>query len=108
MEFFAYHGFYEEERKVGNRFVVDLSVTVDLNPAAQTDKLSQTVNYEVLYRIVKDEMEIPSYLLEHMAGRILDQVYAKYAHIQSVTVSIAKQNPPVGGVCRQSKITMTR
>lgn len=108
MEFFAYHGFYEEERKVGNRFVVDLSVTVDLSQAAQTDKLSQTVNYEVLYRIVKDEMEVPSHLLEHMAGRILERVYAKYAHVQSVTVSIAKQNPPVGGVCRQSKVTMTK
>lgn len=108
MEFFAYHGFYEEERKVGNRFIVDLAVTVDLTQPAQTDKLSQTVNYEVLYKIVKDEMEVPSHLLEHMAGRVLDRIYAKYPHVQAVTVHIAKQNPPVGGVCRQSKVTLTR
>lgn len=108
MEFFAYHGFYEEERKVGNRFIVDLAVTLDLTQPAQTDKLSQTVNYEVLYNIVKEEMEIQSHLLENMAGRIVDKIYHKYPHIESITVSIAKQNPPVGGVCRQSKITLTR
>ncbi len=108
MEFFAYHGFYEEERKVGNRFIVDLAVTVDLKQPAQTDKLSQTVNYEVLYKIVKDEMEVPSHLLEHMAGRVLERIYEKYPNVQAVTVSIAKQNPPVGGVCRQSRITLTR
>lgn len=108
MEFFAYHGFYEEERKVGNRFVVDVFVTVDLTAPAQSDKLSQTVNYEVLYRIVKEEMEVPSHLLENMAGRVIDKIYAKYPHIQLVTVHVAKQNPPVGGVCRQSKVTLTR
>jgi 7,8-dihydroneopterin aldolase/epimerase/oxygenase len=108
MEFFAYHGFYEEERKVGSRFIVDIAVTVDLSQAAQSDKLSQTVNYEVLYKIVKDEMEMPSHLLEHMAGRVVEKIYAKYPTIQSATVTIAKQNPPVGGVCRQSRITLTK
>ncbi len=108
MEFFAYHGFYEEERKVGNRFIVDISVTVDLTQPAQSDKLSQTVNYEILYRIVKEEMEIPSHLLEHMAGRVIERIYEKYPGIQSATVNIAKQNPPVGGVCRQSRVTLTR
>ncbi len=71
MTFFAYHGAMEQERKVGNSFVVDLHLFLDLTPAATSDNLEDTVNYASVYELVKEEMAIPSNLLEHAAGRII-------------------------------------
>ena len=107
-EFFAYHGFYEEERKIGNRYGVDIFVSADVSAAATTDILSRTVNYEDLYAILRQEMQTPSHLLEHIAHRIIEQTYSKYPHIDWVEVSISKFNPPLGGICHRSRITIRK
>ncbi|GAB4396849.1 MAG: dihydroneopterin aldolase [Microscillaceae bacterium] len=108
MEFFAYHGFYKEERKMGNKYHVDITVELDLQAAAQTDKLSQTLDYENLYRLIQEEMKKPTKLLEHLGHEIIAQVYAHFPEVQSVEVSVAKYNPPVGGVCKWAKVTLKR
>jgi dihydroneopterin aldolase len=108
MAFFARHGFYEEERKLGNRYEVDIAVETPLQDAASRDELTGTVNYEGLYRIVREEMETPSKLLEHVAGRILERTCREFPAIFSVEVSISKLNPPVGGVCERSRVRMKR
>ena len=108
IEFFAYHGYYEEERKIGNKYEVNIEVTSDLSSAAQTDSLSGTVNYEMLYKIIQDEMMIPSKLLEHVGKRIIDKVMSRFDEIDSATIEISKFNPPVKGVCGKAKVTMTQ
>jgi dihydroneopterin aldolase len=108
MEFYGWHGFYEEERKLGNRYSVDITVEAALQAAATDDDIYGTVNYEVLYRIVREEMEKPSKLLEHVAGRILDRTCYELPSIQSVEVSISKFNPPVGGICERSRVRMKK
>lgn len=108
LEFFAYHGFYKEERKMGNKFRVDITVEVDFSEAASKDKLQATLDYEILYRIVHEQMQIPSKLLEHIAEQIINQVYVRFPHIQSVEVSVAKHNPPVGGVCQWAKVKLKK
>lgn len=108
MEFFAYHGFYEEERKIGNKYNVDINVVADLSQPASEDKLSSTINYESLYKIIFEQMQIPAHLLEHIAQRIIDKIYIKYPHIISVEVSVSKFNPPVGGVCKWAKVKLKR
>ena len=108
MAFFARHGFYEEEWKLGNRYEVDLAVETPLGKAATNDELAGTVNYEGLYRIVREEMETPSKLLEHVAGRILERTCREFPTIYSVEVSISKFNPPIGGVCERSRVRMRR
>jgi dihydroneopterin aldolase len=80
MAFFARHGFYEEERTLGNRYEVDIAVETPLGNAATNDELAGTVNYEGLYRIVREEMETPSKLLEHVAGRILERTCREFSH----------------------------
>ncbi|MEO1053424.1 MAG: dihydroneopterin aldolase [Bacteroidota bacterium] len=107
LEFYAYHGYYEEERQNGNKFSVDVSVDTDLTGAAETDKLSQALNYEQLYSIVKDEMEEPSKLLEHIGQRIIDRVFDEFGQVELVRVSVSKYNPPLGGTCERAKITMS-
>ncbi|WP_420387845.1 dihydroneopterin aldolase [Roseivirga sp.] len=108
MEFYAFHGFYEEEREKGNHFVVDAALTTSFDQAADTDELSGTVNYEELHSLVQKEMEIPSKLLEHVAGRIINKCFESFPHVTEVKVSVAKKNPPIKAKIEQSKITMVR
>lgn len=106
LEFFAYHGHYDEEQKIGNKYGVDLYIITDLHPAAGSDDLHQTVNYEVLYRIVRDEMKQPSRLLEHIAHRVIAQVLAHFQTVEKVRVKIYKFNPPLGGICHRAMVTL--
>lgn len=104
MEFFAYHGYYDEEQAMGNKYNVDLSIQVDLEAPAKTDRLSDTINYEELYRLVKVEMEEPARLLEHVAKRISEKLLATFTPIERIKISLSKFNPPLGGICRSATI----
>ncbi|NIK74208.1 dihydroneopterin aldolase [Thermonema lapsum] len=106
MEFFAYHGFYDEEQKIGNKYSVDLRVWVDFHRAAVEDQLRYTVNYEKLYRLVAEVMGTPTRLLEHLAQRIADEVLCHFKEVEKVEVSVAKHNPPIGGVCAKARVRL--
>ncbi len=97
MHFYAYHGFYEEERVIGNDFVLDVYVDTELGRAAATDDLFQTVNYELIYFICKQEMSKPTQLLEAVAQRILKRIREQFVQVKSVRVRLKKKNPPLGG-----------
>ena len=105
MEFFAKHGYFEEERIIGNRFVVNLSVEGDFSAAAESDDIADAVNYQTLYDIVRDEMDIPSNLLENIAQRIVKHVKAEFPALSKVAVTIDKINPPLGGKLYASSVT---
>lgn len=106
IEFFAFHGYHEEEQKIGNRFTVDLNVEVNVEKAGEDDRLTETVDYQQLYNIVKSEIEKPSKLLENIGHRIITASMIQYPHIESVEVTISKHNPPVGGICKRASITL--
>lgn len=108
MEFYAFHGFYEEEREKGNDFVVDVHITTDFSIAAETDNLEGTVNYVTVYNITKEEMAIPTKLLERVAQRILDRLFDSFSNASCIEISVSKKNPPVGGPVNQSRITIIR
>lgn len=108
MEFHAFHGFYEYEREEGNDFIVDVYVTTDFSAAADTDDLSGTVNYEGIYKIVKEEMAISTKLLERLAQRMLVRIQESFTEVKKIEISVAKKNPPVGGKVEQSRIRITR
>ena len=97
MEFYSYHGCFEEERIVGNRFIVDLRMETDMQKARETDRIEDALNYQTAYELVKEEMKTKSYLLEHIAGRILDALFDKFPQLERASVKVAKMNPPMGG-----------
>jgi dihydroneopterin aldolase len=107
VEFFAYHGYYDEEQKIGNKYSIDIAITADLSRAAQEDKLKLTINYEVVYKIIADVMQEKHRLLEHIAYKIIEVVKKQFPDIEAVTVSVSKFNPPIGGVCERSKVTIS-
>lgn len=97
MEFYAYHGCFEEEQKIGTRFQVDLNMEVDTSLSEISDNLNDTVDYLAVYQSVKDEMMKPSKLLEHVARRILNRVGRDFANVKYARVKVKKMNPPLGG-----------
>ena len=97
MHFYAYHGCFEEEQKIGTRFSVDLTLEYDGTKAAATDNVEDAVNYALVYQTVKKEMMIPSHLLENVATRIIRAVKADFPAVQWVKVKVCKLNPPLGG-----------
>lgn len=108
MEFYAFHGHYREEQIVGNRFVVDLKIETDMTVAAKSDNLKDAVNYQKAYQIVKSQMDRKSYLLENIAGRILDALYAELEGIKKATVKVSKVNPPMGGKIGSVSVVMEK
>jgi dihydroneopterin aldolase len=108
MEFYAFHGHFKEEQIVGNKFIVSVTIDADLEKPAKSDKLEDTLNYQKAFQIVKLEMTKKSHLLENIASRILDALYANFSTIKSATVKISKMNPPMGGKVDCVSITLSR
>ena len=107
MNFYANHGCYEEERKVGTNFRVDLQVTYDSSTAEETDDISKAVSYLELYEVVREQMAIPSRILENVAKRILNQISSNFPAITSATIKITKLAPPLGGDVREAAIELS-
>ena len=84
MRFYAYHGVMPQETKVGNDFVVDLILTAPLEQAVKSDELDDTINYAAVYAVVKEQMDIPSKLIEHVAGRILYALKERFPQLAAV------------------------
>jgi dihydroneopterin aldolase len=108
MEFYSFHGHFKEERIVGNKFVVNLTIETDMKLPSQSDNLKDAVNYQRIYEIVKAQMEMKSHLLEHIAGRILDAIYAEMGGITGATVKVSKMNPSMGGKIGSVSVIITR
>ncbi len=104
---FAYHGCLKEETKIGSDYRVDLEVKADLQTSAITDKLTDTVDYVFLNKIIKEEMSKPSHLLETVAKRILIRIFNEDELVKKATVWVSKLNPPIGGDVEKVTIKMT-
>lgn len=106
MTFHAFHGCFEKERIEGNTFIVDFRAELDMEKASLSDDLCDTVNYGEIYDIVKREMDIPSNLLENVAGRILRAIEARFPEIPEFSIKVTKMNPPVEGPAKTSSVTL--
>ena len=96
VRFHAFHGVLPQEGIVGNDYVVNLVVDYDFSSAMKTDDLRGTLNYAEVYQKVREEMAVPSKLLEHVAGRIAHRLFSDFPEIQKLQLSITKVNPPMG------------
>jgi len=100
VRFHAFHGVLPQETAVGADFVENLRLGYDISRAMQTDDVGDTLNYAEVYELVKHQMDVPSKLLEHVAGRIVDAVRKAYPAITSIDLELTKLNPPMGADCR--------
>ncbi len=96
VRFHAFHGVLPQEGIVGNDYFVNLVLDYDFSSAMKTDNLEGTLNYAEVYQKVREEMAVPSKLLEHVAGRIAHRLFSDFPEIQKLQLSITKVNPPTG------------
>ena len=109
IEFTAYHGCFNEEKIIGNRFIVQLKVTTDVSKASKSDNIMEALNYQTLFDLIKDQMKITSNLLEHVCARILDAIYERFGlEIINASITVSKCNPPLGGKLEKVSLTLSR
>ncbi|WP_068505561.1 dihydroneopterin aldolase [Paenibacillus kribbensis] len=95
MEYYGYHGVFPEERKLGQRFYIDLELELDLREAGEQDALDKTVNYAEVHYTVKDIVEKESYqLIEALGERIASSLLDTYTGVNALTVKVTKPHPP--------------
>jgi dihydroneopterin aldolase len=110
MIFFGRHGTLAPERELGQRFVVDVDLYLDLRAAGQADDLTQTVDYSEVYRQAREIVEGPPFALtEAVAERIAAAVLEKHERVEAVRVRVAKPNVRLeSGVLAGSAVEITR
>lgn len=108
MHFYAYHGHFEAEQIVGNDFIVDLQIKTVCTKAAISDDLKDALNYQAVYTLIQNEMAIKSRLLEHVANRILEKLFAEFTTLQNAKIKVSKMNPPMGGEIEKVSVTLER
>ncbi len=92
--FFGYHGLYAEEKKLGNTYIVD--ITIDFIPKQSViNHLDQTIDYVQVYALVKKWMEIPTPLLETLVGNMAEDILSEQPLAEKVMVKITKGHLPI-------------
>ncbi len=104
---FAHHGVLPQEREVGAYFYVSATVETGDNPCMLSDQLIDTVSYADMAQCINEKMLHPSQLLEHVAWRIATAMLQRFASVQSVTVRVIKENPPMGVECQGAGVEIS-
>jgi dihydroneopterin aldolase len=104
----GYHGVYESERAQGQEFVVDVVLEVDLNKAAESDDVADTVHYgELADRLVEVITGEPVNLIETLADRLC-RVCLAYPRVETATVTVHKPQAPIGHEFADVAVTVRR
>lgn len=98
MEFYGYHGLFEEEKKLGQRFFVDVELETSLKTAGKTDNMNDSIDYGKVYFIIKDIVEgKANNLIETVAEEIADALLNSFATLMACTVKVIKPDAPIPG-----------
>ena len=106
VRFRALHGVLPQERRVGGDYLLTLRVGFDVSRAVQSDDVADTLNYATLYEMARQEMAIPSQLLEHVAGRIGQRVLSEWPEVTTIDLTLTKENPPMGADCDGASVEL--
>ena len=99
IRFHTFHGVMTQERAVGADFTVSVRLGYDFTQAMKTDDVADTISYADVYELLKAEMAVPSNLLEHAAGRMVECLKVRFPEIHTTPLSLTKLNPPMGADC---------
>jgi len=97
LHFFAFHGIHEEEQKLGNEYIVNVSLEFHENLEVITH-INDTINYALIYDFIKKRMSIPTPLLETIVMEIGNEIHAEYPDLKSIDISVKKMHPPIEGI----------
>lgn len=106
MRIHAFHGVMEQERVVGNDYLIDVSIDYPWTKAAETDRVEDTMSYADLADIIRDVMSVPSSLLENVAKRMADAITAAFPQTTAIHIKITKLAPPMRCDCRGAGVEL--
>ena len=105
----AHHGVMRHEKKVGQQFVIDLELAIDLAPAGASDKLVDTVSYANIVEAATRAFTAKSFrLVEAAAGAIADEVLTSFPRVVSVRVTVHKPHAPIAAIFHDVGVTILR
>lgn len=105
----ARHGVMAHETEVGQRFVLDLELGVDLSGPSQTDRLSDTVSYASIVEVASAAFVDSNYkLVERAAGVVADAVLKNFPKVDSVTITVHKPHAPIAAIFDDVGVRLTR
>ncbi|WP_048601104.1 dihydroneopterin aldolase [Rubeoparvulum massiliense] len=108
LQFYGYHGAFEEEQRLGQRFIIDLILRLPLQKAGRSDQLADTINYADVYELVRKVVEEEKYrLLERLAEEIAQRLLHVFP-IEQVELQVMKPNPPISGNYRAVGVKIIR
>jgi dihydroneopterin aldolase len=97
LKIYSFHGVLPEEKILGTNYILNVEIHADLQKASESDDLKDTINYAEINDILHAEMAIPSQLLEHVIGRIIEKLKNSFPQISFIKVKLTKTNPPMKG-----------
>lgn len=106
IQIYGYHGVLPEERIIGTNYILNLELNADVSKATETDALEDTLNYAAVNEIIREEMAIPSNLIEHAAGRIFRRLRGEFNMLIGIKMELLKTNPPMPGECEGAAILL--
>jgi len=108
LEFYAYHGVMPEEQVLGQRFLIDMDLFLDLSQAGSSDKVGDTIHYGEVYQEIKACVTGDSHqLLEHLAEAIAQRVLRQFS-CTSVRIEVHKPQASIPGIFRDVSVEIWR
>jgi len=104
MAFYSHHGYYTHERKRGNNYIVAVSIAYNMERAADTDELDDSLNYEEVYTICQAEMDEPRHLIESVAKSVAIRIRRKFPDSGRIVVTLEKLKPELGGAVAKAVV----
>jgi dihydroneopterin aldolase len=105
----AYHGVMHHENRLGQRFVVDLELKLDLSEAGASDRLSDTISYaDVVAEAERAFIAQRFKLLEAAADALCRTILGRFTRIEEVRVSVHKPHAPIAAIFDDVGVSMTR
>ena len=106
---YGYHGVFDFEKKDGQDFFVDIEITIDLQEASKSDRLTDSLDYSLLTAIAKYAIEKLQFdLIERLAGFIADSVKENFPQVKAIAVTVHKPSAPVSESVTDIAVTITR
>ena len=105
----AHHGVMEHESRVGQRFVIDLELSLDLSDAVRTDKVADTVSYSAIVETAMKVFTTRAYrLIEAAGGAVANAILADFPRVEAVRITVHKPHAPIAAIFEDAGVTITR
>ena len=98
LKFNSFHGIHDEEKVLGNDYVIDASVSFHENTTHVITSIHETISYVEIYRIIQMRMEVATPLLETILMEIGNEIHYRFPQLKSIDISIEKKHPPIEGI----------